>query len=257
MSEAEQIKAPPVPVVFQAMPHYGPIEAEAAKAFWCDAATDRVDTVCMNLSSSLLAHAFNQCWVAALNYRKHQRVDYFAMLHADIVPERFWIDKLIAEMVRTKADLVSCVVPIKSPHGVTSTAIEGADPWVVERRLTMKEVFQLPETFSAADCGFPDRTLMVNTGCWICDFTKPWVEGVRFQISNRIRVAVDGLYDCQVVPEDWDFARQVASRGGKVLATRKVALHHIGPNNFANSRAWGSYEIDHMADGKPLPILKG
>lgn len=242
------------PTVFQAMPHYGVVEMESAKAFLCDAASDAIDTVVMNLSSSLLAHGFNQCWCYALNYRKEQPLDYFVMLHADIVPERFWIDKLVAEMVRTQADLLSCVVPIKSMHGVTSTAIAGTDPWTVERRLTMREVMQLPETFSAEDCGFPGRTLMTNTGCWIADFSKLWIEDVRFQISNRIVRKAFG-FDAEVVPEDWDFARQVAAKGGKVLATRKVALHHFGPNGFGNQTAWGSCEIDHLADGKLLPVL--
>jgi hypothetical protein len=243
------------PVVFQAMPHYGPIEAEAGKAFWCNASAD-ADTLCLNLATPLLAHGFNQCWCSALNVvRKGQRIDYFVMLHADIVPEEWWIDKLIAEMVRTGADLVSCVVPIKSAHGVTSTAIAGLDPWVVERRLTMREVMQLPETFGAADCGFPGRALMVNTGCWIADFRKPWVEQVRFQISNRIVRTAAG-FDAQVVPEDWDFARQIVELEGLVLATRKVSLAHIGPNPFRNQTAWGSYRIDHMAKGRALPPLR-
>lgn len=246
---------PKKPQVFMAMPHYGAVEIEAAKAFWCDAATDEIDTFCANISSSLLAHAFNQLWCVARNLRKKQPVDYFVMLHADIVPERYWVDKLVAEMVRTKADLISCVVPIKSSAGITSTAIDSPDPWEVQRRLTMKEVMKLPETFSAKDCGFPGRTLLVNSGCWIADFSKLWVEDVRFQICNAIDRTAEGDARARVMSEDWDFSRQIARHGGEVLATRKVSLHHVGPNSFGNQTAWGSHEMDHMAEGKPLPVL--
>ena len=245
----------PKPQVFMAMPHYGAVEIEAAKAFWCDAATDQIDTFCANLSSSLLAHAFNQLWCVALNLQRKQPVDYFVMLHADIVPERYWVDKLVAEMVRTKADLISCVVPIKSKEGVTSTAIDSPDPWEVQRRLTMREVMQLPETFSAADCGFPGRALLVNSGCWIADMRKLWVNDVRFQICNAIERGPDGDSYAKVMSEDWDFSRQVAAKGGKILATRKVSLSHIGPNAYGNQNPWGSYEMDHMAKGEKLPGL--
>jgi hypothetical protein len=248
----------PRPQIFMALPHYGQIEPDVAKAFWCEAATDAIDTHNMDVGSSLLAHAFNQLWCAALNFRRQHPVDYFVMLHADVVPERFWVDKLVAEMKRTRADLISVVVPIKTPHGVTSTAIAGETVWQPERRLTMREVMRLPETFSAADCGYPSRHLLVNTGCWIADLSKFWAldHEVRFQISNRITRSVDGNLECAVEPEDWAFSRLIQERGGVVLATRKVAVHHIGSSAYGNQTAWGTLEVDRLADDEPLPAMR-
>jgi len=45
--------------------------------------------------TSLLANGFNQLLCMALNLRKEHNIKWFAMLHADIIPEKFWIDKLV------------------------------------------------------------------------------------------------------------------------------------------------------------------
>ena len=49
------------------------------------------------------------------------------MLHDDVVPEAFWLDKLIAELELHSADVMSAVVPVKSGNGLTSTAVGDAD----------------------------------------------------------------------------------------------------------------------------------
>lgn len=242
------------PVIFCGMPHYNGVDVEAAKRFWCGAADDSVDHLNCDYSSSLLAHAFNCLWCVALNMRADKGITHFAMQHADLAPEVHWVNRLLEEMNATGADLVSAVVPIKSTHGVTSTAICSGDPYEVERRLTMREVMKLPATFDAESVGYPDRALLVNSGCFLVDFTKPWVEKVRFQISNEIRRGPDGSFQPRVNPEDWDFSRQVHRFGGKVVATRKVKIDHYGRHGFGNHSAWGSYEMDHMATA-PLPVL--
>jgi hypothetical protein len=249
---------PSEPVVFAAMPHYGPVELGAANAFFnlCAGEQDTFTVFHRSHGSSLLADSFNRLWCQALNARA-QGVTHFAMLHADIVPRAGWLGVLLRELLAHSADLVSAVVPIKSIDGVTSTAIDSPNPFEVERRLTMAEVMQLPRTFSAADCGYPDRALLVNSGCWIADIRKPWAEQVRFQISNAITKNAAGQFESQVMSEDWDFSRQLHRLGATVLATRKVVLEHVGPHCYGNASAWGTKPIDHMAAGKPLPALMG
>lgn len=253
MSESQ----PKEPIIFLAMPHYcGLVEISAAQAFLTTSADEnenRFRIYNAAFGSSLLANTFNVLWCEAIN-RRSEGITHFAMLHADIAPEAGFLSKLYSELLAHDADLVSAVVPIKSPDGVTSTAIDSPDPFEVERRLTMSEVVSLPETFSAADCGYPDRALCVNTGCWIADLRKPWVEQVHFQIFNTIQRDAAGVFRPKVMSEDWDFSRQLHRLGAKVLATRKIKLEHIGPARFGNQTAWGK-PLDHMAKGSPLPSL--
>lgn len=227
---------------------------------------DDFDIIKTQYGTSLLAHTFNQLLVLVLNLvSTGDPVTHMVMLHADIHPEPGWIDILLEELKAHDADLVSAVVPIKNLKGVTSTAISGPDDgWVNERRLTMKEVYTLPETFSAADCGFPDRMLLTNTGCWISDLSKPWFKEMlatakkgtcpfAFTIQDKIVKTELGFFEARVIPEDWWFARHIQERGGKVLATRKVKLKHIGVFEYANTAPWGVMEHDACAKGAPLP----
>ncbi len=69
--------------------------------------------------ASLLALNFNTLWCRALNLRRKRRVDYFAMLHADIEPEEGWLDALVGELEAHSADVFSAVVPIKEDRGLT------------------------------------------------------------------------------------------------------------------------------------------
>lgn len=133
-------------------------------------------------SNSLLGRSFNHLWAQALTQRDRGNVTHFAMLHTDVAPEKNWLDKLWEEMVEHNADIMAAVIPFKSTLGLTSIAIDNPkDPWQ-QRRLTMTEVVEkLPETFSNEDviaAGLnPDRNLLLqNTGCWMCDLRKPWVD---------------------------------------------------------------------------------
>jgi hypothetical protein len=40
----------------------------------------------------------------------------------------------------------------------------------------LTEVQRFPETFNNIGARRPHDWLVVNTGLWICDFTRPWVE---------------------------------------------------------------------------------
>lgn len=241
----------PQPFVFLGMPHNGPIEVGASAGMKprCDFPVQPVF-----VGGSILCHNFNQLWCRALDMRTQVPITHFAMLHSDVHPEEAWLAKLIDEMERTGADVLSVVSPIKSDSGHVSIAIDapaGSDEFEIERVLTTTEVMGLPETFSAADCGFPDRLLLVNTGCWVCDFRKPWVEAAFFETVTAIKRDEAGAFIPKVMSEDWLFSRYVQRAGGKVLATRKASLHHVGAQRFPNNFAWG----EATDGGKPALVL--
>lgn len=192
--------------------------------------------------STLLPFAFNQAWAGVLNLRDQGvNLRYFAMIHDDIAPEPWWLDKLIGELERTGADAVSAVVPIKDEKGLTSTAVYTGDIWL-PRRITMREAMELPETFSAEDAGGP---LLLNTGLWVADITKPWADEICFDFMNRIRRTSTGERVAECVPEDWLNSHRMNELGCKLMATRVVNLNHEGNMDYPNDTAWGTWDTDH------------
>jgi len=197
---------------------------------------------------SILPDVFNRIWCEARKMRKQIPITHFVMVHSDIRPDIHFVDVLVREQVGTGADIVSAVVPIKDRRGLTSTAVDSpAGP----RRLTMKEVFRLPETFGLNDV---KKTLLVpswhgplvvNTGCWVCDFTRPWVDKVHFEFQTAILEDKDGNPYPVRCGEDWIFSRDVQRLGGTILATRKVRLNHYGDDGaYTNAYSWGEWETD-------------
>lgn len=282
----------PTGLLYACQPGYGEGKKASKRQFWTRSIDPRgpyagMQSVFDDHGNSLLADAFNVHWKTALNMQlAGQNVTRFAMLHDDVIPEDFWLEKLLAELDRTGADLVAAVVPIKDGRGLSSTALDDPeDPWEVYRRLTMYEVHQLPETFDASDCAwlfkgnalFP-RNLLVNTGCWVCDFTRLWRFKVHFQIHSRIafvlgkefetksggivpsgriisndlyREGMTGAFINQVMSEDWDFSRQLARLDCKVLATRKVNVHHLGEFPYpSGDGTWGQWQHDESTRRK-------
>jgi hypothetical protein len=222
-------------------------------------ATKRYPTVAVPNASSLMDNSFNFLWCQALEQRDLGNATHFAMIHADISPAKYWIDTLMDVLVSRGADMVSSIVAIKSPQGLTSTAISHpSDRWRIERRLTMSEVMNLPETFGGEIC--PGRTLLVNNGLWLCDLRKPWCDQVCFDTENSIhREVVGGVTKrlVQCVPQDWQFSRDVQAQGGSVVATRKVPVVHLdgGSGGWRNDVAYGEWEWDQQHAGGPLQRL--
>ena len=123
------------------MPSYGDLTTGAARGFY-RASSGGLSVVekevrpedvplewrLRNFDSSLLAFNMNYLWCWALN-EAHTGggCDYFAMQHADIEPENWWLDKLIAEMEAKDLDVLGVVSPIKSIHGRTSMAMARPD----------------------------------------------------------------------------------------------------------------------------------
>jgi SAM-dependent methyltransferase len=233
---------------YLAMPCYGGPTAGAARAFF-RASAGALDLCLRYLQSSLINTNCNGLWAWALNAaRKGERVDYFAMLHADVQPGDFWLDALVAELESRGLDVLAAAVPIKDPRGLTSTAVGHPDQspdWRPLCRITMRELYRLPETFTAADLGHPDKPLLINTGCWVCRFDPSWAERVYFEIKDRIFYRPeDGLFHADTIPEDWSFARRLWEAGLKVGVTRKLELTHHGPTNYSSGGPWGEYEYD-------------
>ncbi len=228
--------------IFLGMPGYGCQSARAGRAFW-RACADMTTVWNANQEGSLLASNFNQLWCAALNLVHHgQGVDYFAMLHDDVGPEDFWLDKLIDELEANDLDVLGVVAPIKDTRGMTSLALDGDDNWLPKARLSMHDVYELPETFTSADMGSP---LLINTGCWVARWEQAWCQQVHFEINDRIvfNTAVN-RFQAQTEPEDWFFSRLCHELGRKLGATRKIKLLHRGDMEFTNERAWGAEAFD-------------
>jgi hypothetical protein len=231
------------------MPNYDSITGGAAKGFYRAStgaeANIPLDLIISNTKGSLLAQNFNQLWCQALNMcAEGERIDYFAMLHADVEPVDFWLDTLIEEMEANDLDVLGAVIPIKDLRGLTSIALarDDGDPWHPHCRLTMKEVYRLPETFTSADVG---RPLLINTGCWVCRFDPAWCAKVGFTINDRIIYDTNAKkYVAEVESEDWYFSRLCHELGVKVGATRKVPLIHSGKFRFTNVDPWGSEAFD-------------
>jgi hypothetical protein len=182
---------------------------------------------------SLLTTCFNRLWAHMLTLRQQKGLDYFAMLHTDVLPiTPGWVDVLVGELQKHDADVVSTVIPLKNSLGVTSTGLSD-DPWVT-RRLTLAEVFERPVTFT-------DPALVVNTGCWVAK-VGPWCEKVLFRQQDRIVATKDG-FRAECVPEDWDFSHQLRALGKKVYATRAVEVQH-GIREWNNATPWGVWKRD-------------
>lgn len=186
--------------IYAAHPSYGGGVPASHQAFWTQPLRDgskyKGRLTLVSHGGSLLAHTFNTFWADALNLQSQgDPITHFCMLHDDIVPEKGWLEILYEELVKSGADMMAALVPIKDSYGLSSTAISAADPFIRERRITMTEAHMLPETFGIEETGYDDRFLLANTGCWICKFTDPWrleedENGVLkfcFTINDRIR----------------------------------------------------------------------
>jgi len=192
------------------------------------------------------------CW--ALNRAQHgEPIDYFAMIHADVEAEDFWLDKMISELESNDLDVLSAVVPIKDSKGLTSTALERPDgsTWYQLCRLSMREVCEdLPVTFTADDVGHP---LLLNTGCWVAKFDLEWAKQVRFTINDRIVFSEKkDMYIPQVESEDWYFSRLLNEMELKIGATRAIEIEHIGKAKFPNNKVWGTDHFDVQSISKSV-----
>lgn len=215
--------------VFLALPAYGAVEPEQMLAVVetvYSAKGKLKNLVLASKSMSLLAHCFNHLWCDALNKRGGPDAPtVFAMLHADICPQSDWLPWMIEEMERVDADILSAVVPIKDNSRDTSTAYYDPEAQSIHR-LHVSELDELPGTFDAS--AFPGKKLLINTGCWVCRFDRPWVEKVWFEIDDRIKRNAEGKWEPIPLSEDWKFSMLAEKAGARVFATQKLTLTHFG-----------------------------
>ena len=229
------------PSVYCAVPTYQG-QADFDMALRCLTGTDgRADLHVGKVTYSHPEHAFNELWVQALNRRVPYDLTHFAMLHTDVVPEPYWLDKLLAILEEHDADMVSVVIPLKDTSGLTSTATDEAAALDGPKRrpdnLTLRQAHRLPETFGAE--AFPGRVLLCNTGCFVCRFDRDWNAKVYAKASTWIGRHSQGGFAAFLYPSDWDWSLQLAKLGCKVLATRAVECYHGRPE-FSNASPYGA-----------------
>lgn len=257
--EAELI--PARPCFFMTMPSYSAVGTwDGAWTGFTGTSTTGEDVRIakhFKFNNSLLGRGFNHCWAEAIHAYEIGEATHFAMMHGDVCPEPHWVDSFWEEMVALDADIIAAVIPIKDGAGLTSTAMDSGEKYDPQR-LTMTEVMALPETFSNDDvtaAGFNPTggRLLVNTGLWIADLSKPWVRAVDdngllrcfFTIDDRV-VRSDDNYTVSVAPEDWNFSRMIykVCPDARIFATRKVHLAHMGESSFPNDSQWGEWKRD-------------
>lgn len=197
-------------------------------------------------STSVLTLTFNTLWADALNHRG--KFDYLVMMHDDVQPiDDGWLDTLVEQIEKTGADVVSAVLPIKDDRGLTSTAFMAPESRS-QVRLTMTQAMKLPKTFTADDAGLTGCVVMPNTGLWICDFRKPWVEKICFTTRDRVFRDSDGQWKAQAFTEDWDFGAQCCALGVKVMGTTAVRAMHHGEFAYPNMVAFGNLATDDQVN---------
>jgi hypothetical protein len=262
--------------VFIACPtHDGRIDFRTARSLY-ETASQKHRVANGVSQSSALVFNMNRMFSQALNLREKHGLTWFAMLHSDIEPEHWWLDKMIEIAERNGADMLSAVVPFKDNSGLTSTAIEhpGTDrfPYM---RLTMRQVLDkgFPKTFNTKmaiqaltnregnsftpllnpdlltpGVDAPNANLLVNTGCMVMRIDQPWVEELSFYNVDRMhRDEATGELGPYFEPEDWNFSRQV-SQAGHVMATTEVKVTHIGGGMYPNNSIWGDNIDKHCPD---------
>lgn len=233
--------SPVEPSIYLAVPHYGQIEPAALPGLMLPTR----HRIHVNTNGcSLLAHNFNRLFCDAANLRASRGLTHFAMLHADVEAPPYWIDALIEEMDRVRADVLSVVLPIKDGRGLTTTGVQHPETQRITR-LTVRETLALPQTFDAGTAGYPGYHLMINTGCWVARFDGDWVERFPgFAILDGIVRGDDGRLAPRVLSEDWNFSGWAARHGLRVLATRRVPCKHHGRAAYVNDTEWGEWDTD-------------
>lgn len=192
--------------------------------------------------SSLLTTNFNDLWCRALNSRP--RPSHFLMVHSDVGPlGNGWVDTMLRELDKAKADVLSIVMPLKNGEGVTSTGIMRASDNKI-RKLSLRETLACPTTFDAAAAGYPGSTLLINTGLWVCRFDPRWVEKIVFRIHDTILKDVNGKFMPAAVGEDFLFSIDAQRLGLRVVASHCIQATHVGRFDYPNFGAWGAVDGD-------------
>jgi hypothetical protein len=227
----------PDPLVYLGCPHAFGVDAEAV--YGLQAAAQRVKYKPRLIGSTDRDRNCNLLWVEALNGRQEFGFTHFAMIHSDVGPETFWLDKLYEEMQRVGADLISVILPMKDGRGLTTTKAIYADG--TAERITMRQIHARKETFSMCE---RIHELALNTGLFLCRVDQPWVEHCWFETHHKMVKDDQGRFVVDSLSEDWNFTLTAARHGARTFATRCVKAVHFGRQGFPNDRPWGTEEVD-------------
>lgn len=168
------------------------------------------------ISSSLLCYNRNRAWCEALNRRMQNDCTHLLFIDSDVEPARpDWLDHMLNEMERVKAQVLGAVVPLKDSDGETSCAIATTE-WAA-RRMTIRNLQTYPDTFT-------EEGLLVSTGLMLINMSDGnWHSQTHFTIKDRL--TWDGEFKAEVFPEDWYFCNKCHDLGVRVWAT-KIPLTH-------------------------------
>ena len=234
--------------IFLAVPHHGSLIG--GTMIGCVKASKDHQICIAESAFGCLTHNFNMLLTVCLNHRHVGHFTHFAMIHSDIAPAEGWLDVLMEEITKHEADVVSNVIAIRDMRGLTSTGIGTFGRWSTDR-LTLKQIHELPETFGIESLtDDPGKFLAINTGLWVCDITRPWIDSFTasgqpgFHVENRFWRDDEGVIATEFRPEDWAFSEWAARHDMKVMASRRVAARHNGPMDFGNDCVYGSYTYD-------------
>jgi hypothetical protein len=199
----------------------------------------------MTASSSLINHCFNTLWAGLHNaLESGHEYEWWAIAHDDIELSPNWVETLIATAAEHQADFVSAYVPIKFHKGTVSAGYYvGDDPFDM-RRYTIREMANLPETFTSDDV---PGNLVLNTGCCVLRLHGEWVRHPeRFLFDDQVRMTRNraGEWKAQCFSEDWLFTDKIRRAGGRLASTRRVGCGHRGSHVYWNNTIWGSWETD-------------
>ena len=200
-----------------------------------------IGTVIVN--SGCLTHGMNMLFQEFYN-APEKGYTHFGMIHSDMRPQNYWVDTLIEEMDRVGADFISAVARIKDHRGLTNMGVQEPNT-TNTRRITMAELYDLPETFCASDTIYPDWWLAANTGAMLVK-TGPWMHDFQgFRVQNYFTTDdARSKRFAQFYPEDWGFACWLQTQGLKVYSTRKVLTWHTGLKEWGTDVIEGEWKRD-------------
>ncbi len=253
------------PHIYLTMPQYGRTpDKGAAEAFY--SARGQHDGFMVSLGESAGGCTHNNLWCAALNQREKRGLTIFGMIHTDVeVLDPKWLEILFNILRAQNADFVSVVIPQKNLLGLTLTGLLTLDEQVrrditldnlpptatprAVRRLTMREIYQMPATFTVDDIVDQSRepkpvALVSGLALSLCRLDRPWCEDVQLGCAMKIYRADNGKFVSAFESEDWYFSEHVHRAGGKIVVTREVPAKHHGDMGFPNTEPWGQWDYD-------------
>lgn len=215
------------------------VHLAAAKAFFHPCRKDSaIEFRLMDHGGCAVLMNHNAILSKAIDLYEAGEIDALAILHGDIGANTGWLDDLYAPMLEKGLDLIAASVPIKDDRGLTSTAVDDMEDDYAPRRLTQRQVAELPEVFTDSDIGGP---ILLNTGMMLLKF-GPWVltdpAPIHFEFVNCIKKK-DGVRFPWFKPDDWQLSRMCRKLGLKLACTKSIPLHHFGDKVYKSTETWG------------------